>query len=86
MCASLPRSRTSRRTGVDPLLDDRLRNCIVQVVLQRPAGRLHEHDNHHLLLQFRRISADSRAETETDDGPPQIASRDVILPSPYDSA
>src|ERR1035437_5537071 len=36
-------------------------------------------------LQFRRLP-NSRAEAKTDDAPPQIPSRDVILPSPYDSA
>jgi hypothetical protein len=34
---------------------------------------------------FRRLP-NSRAEAETDDAPPPIASRDVILPSLYDSA
>src|ERR1019366_8612460 len=62
MCGSRPRSRTSHRRGQScearrnrrprraSLLDDRLRNCVVEVVLQRSAGRLHEHDDHHLLL------------------------------------
>ena len=36
-------------------------------------------------LHFRRLP-NSRAEAETDDAPPPIASRDVILPSQYDSA
>jgi hypothetical protein len=36
-------------------------------------------------LHFRRLH-NSRAEAETDDAPPPIASRDVILPSQYDSA
>jgi hypothetical protein len=36
-------------------------------------------------LRFRRLP-NSRPEAETDDAPPPIASRDVILPSHYDSA
>ena len=49
----------------------------------RPAPALKEPST--VVLRFRRLP-NCRAETETDDAPPPTASRDVILPSQYDSA
>jgi hypothetical protein len=58
-------------------------NRISGMETARPAAALKGPST--VLLRFRRLP-NSRAEAETDDAPPPIASRDVILPSQYDSA
>ena len=74
-----PRSG-QRRAGEHQFLRSSTRHCM-ETTRRAPALK----GLSTVPLRFRRLP-NSRAEAETDDAPPPIASRDVILPSQYDSA